>query len=152
MNMQLNALGLPQRPDASVLNEAIPLFYVGRNRNGLWVAREAEGRAGGIFLTRRAAARFAEESCEPSGCATMFVTEPLELDFAAGHAKGDAVESVSLLSMTIAALIAFVGNVLAKMQRAFASERRHRLAIERDLFGGRYTLCSKSDDDFPVVP
>jgi hypothetical protein len=149
MNMQLNSLGLPQRPDASVINEAIPLFYIGRNRNGLWVAREAEGRAGGIFLTRRAAARFAEESCEPSGCATMFVTAPLELDFAAEHATGDAADGVSLPS--IAAIITVVRNVFAKVRQAFASERRHRQAIERDLFGGRYTLCSKSDDDFPVV-
>jgi hypothetical protein len=151
MDMQLDGLRLPQRPDASVLNEAIPLFYIGRNRNGLWVAREAEGRAGGIFLTRRAAAQFAEESYEPSGCATMFVTEPLELDLVPGHAKGDAAESVSPLSMSIAGLIAVARTIFAKIGRVLASGRLHRQAIERDLFAGRYTLCSKSDDDFPVV-
>jgi hypothetical protein len=134
---------LPQRPDASVLNEAIPLFYVGRNRRGLWVAREAEGRSGGIFLTRRAAARFAEESCEPGGCATMYVSEPLELDFA----SSGIVNSASSLRAAIAA----VGKFLAKIRLAFANERLHRRILERDLFGGRYTLCSKNDDDFPVV-
>src|ERR1700730_12272519 len=75
------AHGLPRRPDASVISEAIPLFYIGRNKNGLWVAREAEGRTGGIFLARRSAGRFARESCEHGGCATMFVAEPRELDF-----------------------------------------------------------------------
>ena len=151
MNMQPASRRLPQRPDAGVLNEAIPLFYIGRNHNGLWVAREAEGRSGGIFLTRRAAARFAEESCEPSGCATMFVTEPLELDFVAGHAKSDDAVSVSPVATIIAALIAVARTIFAKIRQLSASGRLHRRAIERDLFGGRYTLCSKSDDDFPVV-
>jgi hypothetical protein len=36
---------LPQRPDATMLSEAIPLFFIGRNHNGLWVAREATGEA-----------------------------------------------------------------------------------------------------------
>ena len=29
------ATQLPRRPDASVLSEAIPLFYIGRNKSGL---------------------------------------------------------------------------------------------------------------------
>jgi hypothetical protein len=150
MNMQLNGLGLPQRPDAGVLNAAIPLFYIGRNRRGLWVAREAEGKSGGIFLTRRAAARFAEESCEPAGCATVFVDEPLELDFSPEYANGHAV-GASQTSTTIAKTMAVVRNFCAKIGQVFANERLHREAIERELFGGRYTLCSKSDDDFPIV-
>jgi hypothetical protein len=155
MNIQL------QRPDASIVSEAIPLFYIGRNRNGLWVAREAEGRTGGIFLSRRAATRFAKESCEPAGCATMFVPQPLELEFAnrsnsagaddiaksAGIAKSDEAVSPSPPST----LGAVVRKLLARIWLALASERRHREALERDLFGGRYTLCSKSDDDFPAV-
>ena len=32
---------LPRRPDASALSEAIPLFFIGRNKSGLWVVREA---------------------------------------------------------------------------------------------------------------
>ena len=44
----------PCRPDAGVLNESIRLFFIGRNRNGFWITREAEGRAGGIFLDRLA--------------------------------------------------------------------------------------------------
>jgi len=34
------ATKFPQRPDARALSEAIPLFFIGRNKNGLWVARE----------------------------------------------------------------------------------------------------------------
>jgi hypothetical protein len=147
---------LPRRPDASVINEAIPLFYIGRNRKGLWVAREAEGRIGGIFLTRRAAIRFAKETCEPMGCATMFVTQPLELGFTrsdttAGPREGTAnanERSVVLTVMKAAATAA--GRIFTKASRALASERRNRRLIEKDLFGGRYVLCSKNDDDFPI--
>ena len=74
------AAKLPRRPDASVLNEAIPLFFIGRNRNGLWVARKHEGRTGGIFLFRELALRFAGQHSLPGGCATMFLSESFELD------------------------------------------------------------------------
>ena len=70
----------PRRPDARVLSETIPLFFIGRNKNGLWVAREAEGRTGGVFLFKRSAVRFAAKTSAPAGCATMFLTERFELD------------------------------------------------------------------------
>ena len=70
----------PPRPDPSTLSESIPLFFVGRNRNGLWIAREAEGRTGGIFLFKRSALRFAQKNSGPSGCATMLLAGRLELD------------------------------------------------------------------------
>jgi hypothetical protein len=71
-----------RRPDLGVLSESIPLFFIARNRAGLWVAREAEGRTGGIFLFKTSALRFAVRSSEPRGCATMFLAEHLELDLA----------------------------------------------------------------------
>ena len=74
------AIKFPNRPDPEVLSEAIPLFFIGRNENRPWVAREAEGRTGGIFLFERSALRFARRNSAPDGCATMFVREPLELD------------------------------------------------------------------------
>lgn len=70
----------PRRPDTSVLSESIPLFFIGRNKGGFWVARDAEGRAGGIFLFKRSALRFAKKNSAPSGCATMLVAERFELD------------------------------------------------------------------------
>lgn len=70
----------PRRPDLSVLSEAIPLFFIARNHHWLWVAREAEGRSGGIFLFRNSALRFAKRRSAGAGCATMFLSERLELD------------------------------------------------------------------------
>lgn len=70
----------PGRPDPGVLSEAVPLFFLGRNKNGFWVAREAEGRTGGVFLFKRSALRFAEKNSAQVGCATLFLTERIELD------------------------------------------------------------------------
>ena len=71
---------LPPRPDPGILSEAIPLFFIGRNEDGFWVAREADGRIGGIFLRKQAALRFANRSAQPEGCATMFLSKRFELD------------------------------------------------------------------------
>jgi hypothetical protein len=77
---------LPGRPDSRVLSEAIPLFFIARNRHGLWVVREAEGRKGGIFLFKHSALRFAARMSAPAGCATMVLNGPLDLDVE--HAGG----------------------------------------------------------------
>jgi hypothetical protein len=74
--------GFPRRPDPRVLSEAIPLFFIGRNQNRLWVAREAEGRKGGVFLFKGSALRFAARHSAPAGCATMFLSERFDLDVA----------------------------------------------------------------------
>lgn len=83
-NRQLNAdaaiSNFPLRPNSGVLSESIPLFFIGRNALGFWVAREAEGRSGGVFLFKRSALRFANSDSAPAGCATMFLKERLELD------------------------------------------------------------------------
>jgi hypothetical protein len=81
---QLNAdaaiTNFPLRPNSGVLSESIPLFFIGRNALGFWVAREAEARTGGVFLFKRSALRFANMNSAPAGCATMFLKERLELD------------------------------------------------------------------------
>jgi hypothetical protein len=81
---QLNAgaaiRNFPRRPNGGVLSESIPLFFIGRNTLGFWVAREAEGRAGGVFLFKRSALRFANRDSASAGCATMFLNDRLELD------------------------------------------------------------------------
>jgi hypothetical protein len=69
-----------RRPDAGVLSKSIPRYFIGRNRNGLWIAREAEGRRGGVFLSKQSALHFAQRKSAPVGCATMFLAEPIELD------------------------------------------------------------------------
>lgn len=74
------ATGLPQRPDLSILSDAIPLFFIGRNNDGFWVARAADEKIGGLFLRKASALRFAKKNTEPSGFATMLVAEGFELD------------------------------------------------------------------------
>jgi hypothetical protein len=70
----------PQRPNSDALSESIPLFFIGRNALGFWVAREAKARTGGVFIFRRSAVRFANINSAPAGCATMLLNERLELD------------------------------------------------------------------------
>ena len=76
------ATGFPRRPGPGVLSESIPLFFVARNKAGFWIAREAEGRIGGVFLVRRSAQRFALKHGALTGCATMFLMDRFELDVA----------------------------------------------------------------------
>jgi hypothetical protein len=109
---------LPQRPDRTVLNETIPLFYIGRNRKGFWVAQAADGRSGGTFFLKHSAVRFAREESEPQGCALMFVAEPLELDAAASPPRQSAFAFV----MTVLAVPG--RTLLAKIARPFAAARR----------------------------
>jgi hypothetical protein len=68
------------RPGAEDLSEAIPVFFIGRNKHGHWVARGADGKSGGLFWRKRAAIRFATRSAWPARCATIFPSETIELD------------------------------------------------------------------------
>jgi hypothetical protein len=68
------------RPGPEDLSEAIPVFFIGRNQHGHWVARGADGKSGGLFWRKQAAIRFATRSAWPARCATIFPTENIELD------------------------------------------------------------------------
>ncbi|WP_167558932.1 hypothetical protein [Bradyrhizobium canariense] len=72
-----------QRPGPEVLSEAIPVFFIGRNRNGFWIARDVDGRFGGVFWSKEAAIRFAR-NIWPAGCATIFPQTRFELDIENG--------------------------------------------------------------------
>jgi hypothetical protein len=67
-------------PDPSVLNASIPAFFIGQDRDGLWIAREVRGSTGGIFLLESSALAFARKHSRPSGCATIYCSESFELD------------------------------------------------------------------------
>ena len=69
-----------QRPGAEDLSEAIPVFFIGRNKAGHWVARGADGKSGGLFWCKQAAIRFARRSAWPARCATIFPADNIELD------------------------------------------------------------------------
>jgi len=66
--------------DAGVVHDAIPAFFIGRNMEGFWVARDINGRIGGIFLLEHSALSFARKHSLPSGGATIFPSERFELD------------------------------------------------------------------------
>jgi hypothetical protein len=149
----------PRRPNLQVLNETIPLFYICQNRHGFWVARDAEGRSGGLFLRKQAALRFAQRQ-SATGCAIMQLNEPAELDIAnQGNRLARPLGVIIDLAQRRAPLLAaFAGMVLAEWHKlvaeissVLASGRKHRAAAERELFHGELRLCSKGDDDLPIV-
>jgi hypothetical protein len=148
----------PSRPDLTFLSETIPLFYIGRNGDGFWVAREAEGRAGGVFFFKASAIRFARNKSAPAGCALMFVDAPLELD---RDNDGSQIAEIFIAAIGIArrrapTLVWFVEmaiaewrKLLAQLSQAAAGERRHRAAVEREIFRDHRRLVSKNDEDPP---
>lgn len=71
-----------RRLDAEVLSDAIPAFFIGRNMEGFWVARDVDGQIGGIFLLEHSALSFARRHSPATGCATIFPSERFELDLA----------------------------------------------------------------------
>jgi len=66
--------------DPGIVNDAIPAFFIGRNKEGFWVARDVKGQIGGIFLLENSALSFARRNSWPAGCATIFPSERFELD------------------------------------------------------------------------
>ncbi len=66
--------------DPGIVNETIPAFFIGRNMEGFWVARDAKGQIGGIFLLENSALSFARRNCQPAGCAAIYPSERFELD------------------------------------------------------------------------
>lgn len=150
----------PRRPDLRILSESIPLFYLCQNHHGFWIAREAEGRTGGLFLRKQSALHFAQRNSAPTGCAIMHLSEPVELDL---ENKGSriAVPLGALVNVTMQyapRLAAFFGMRIAEWHKlvtqisaTLASGRKHRAAAERELFHGEYCLSTKGDDDLPIV-
>ena len=66
--------------DPGVVNAAIPAFFIGRNKEGFWIARDANGQIGGIFLLEKSALSFARANSRSAGCAKIFPSERIELD------------------------------------------------------------------------
>jgi hypothetical protein len=151
-------VNFPHRPDASIINESIPLFYIGQNEKGRWVVRESEGRSGGLFLFKQWAVRFARRQSEPFGCAIMFLAEPIELDIdSQGRCAGpipsakSSSHPLSSVGNFATAFAAVWRRFTAIVSRNIAAQRRNRAAIEMELFRGQYTLTSKQDDDLPLM-
>ena len=86
-----------RRPDARILNEAIPLVAIGRNRAGLWVARDCDSSTGRAFIFKGSAVRFAKRMKRPGACALMFVNDGLELAPGTDRAQSQKVQIVRSL-------------------------------------------------------
>jgi hypothetical protein len=155
-----SVIKFPSRSELDFLNETIPLFYIGQNRDGFWVARDTDGRSGGVFFFKASAVRFARTKTAPGGCALMFLNAPFELD-----RDNEGSQVVVILTAAIAVarrrvptFVCFVEmavakwrKLLAQLSRAVAGERRHRAAVEHELFHGDCPLASKIDDDVPLL-
>lgn len=148
----------PRRPNLHVLSEAIPLFYIGRNRHRFWVARDAEGRTGGLFLREQSALRFAQRQ-NATGCAIMPLSGPIELDIEnqgnriavpVGAIIDLATRRVPLLANFVGMVIAEWHKLIVQISNVLVSGRKHRAAAERELFRNQHWLASKSDEDLPV--
>jgi hypothetical protein len=75
------AVAAPFLPlNSGIVSEAIPQFFIGRNKEGFWVARDAKGKAGGLFLFENSALSFARKNSQPAGCATIYPSGGIELD------------------------------------------------------------------------
>jgi hypothetical protein len=83
-----------RRPDGRILNEAIPLVAVGRNRAGLWIARDCDSSIGRAFIFKGSAIRFAKRMKAPGAYALMFVKDGLEL--APGGPNANQLQKVRL--------------------------------------------------------
>jgi hypothetical protein len=101
--------------DPGTISDAIPAFYVGRNRDGLWVARHAKGESGGIFLFKASATSFARRYSGSTGCATIFPAERFELDIP---------NSGNPLAGPIGSSIRFVRLLLRLITAASSATRR----------------------------
>lgn len=66
--------------DPDIVNEAIPAFFIGRNKEGFWVARDVKCRIGGIFLLESSALSFAKRNSRSLGYATILLSDRCELD------------------------------------------------------------------------
>jgi hypothetical protein len=66
--------------DPGIVSEAISAFFIGRNMEGFWVARDVNGQIGGIFLLETSALSFAKRNSRPAGCATIYPSGTIELD------------------------------------------------------------------------
>jgi hypothetical protein len=114
------AAGAPFRPlDPGIVNETIPAFFIGRNKEGFWVARDVKGRIGGIFLLENSALSFAKRNCRPAGCATIYLSERFELDLEnAGNPLAQQLASLNrLASRSRAKLSALVARLMETIRR-----------------------------------
>jgi hypothetical protein len=105
--------------DPGIVSATIPAFFIGRNKEGFWVARNAGGRIGGIFLLESSAVSFAGKNSRPGGCVTIFPSERIELDL---ENNGNPLLPQILWLKRLAmrgrlGMAAFIGNMTEAVKR-----------------------------------
>ena len=105
--------------DPGVVSADIPAFFIGRNKEGFWVARDVSGQIGGIFLLETSAVSFARKNSAPAGCATIFPSETIELDL---ENKGNPLigqigSLMHLATRTQRRIFAFAGRMVETAKR-----------------------------------
>ena len=112
-----SALFVPLAP--GIVNETIPAFFIGRNKEGFWVARDAKGQIGGIFLLENSALSFAKRNSRPAGCATIFPSQRIELDLEnKGNPLVAQLDWLKRLAMHgRQRMAAFIGNMTEAVRR-----------------------------------
>ena len=90
----------------------------------------------------------------------MCVSERFELDIEnkgnplvarLGAARRFVSFPAQQLIASVRKMTAAAPTLIARLSRALAEKRVHRVAIESELFRGRYKHASKNDDDLPIV-
>ena len=61
-----------------------PIFMIGRDSRGNWVAKDQSGARGGLFVNRAAALKFASDESGSHPRAIVWVSGPLELTMSPG--------------------------------------------------------------------
>lgn len=153
-------VGWPRRPAPGILNERIPLFFISRDADGFWLARQAESPIGGLFLRRRSAMNFAKRASAPIPCATMMLAEPHTLDTEnRGNRLAPRLRPAMRLARRLTAASSALAATLfakarargARLSRAYVEDRMLRAAMEFELYRGRCKHTNKNDDDLPIV-
>ena len=105
--------------DPSIVSEAIPAFFIGRNVEGFWVARDVNGQIGGIFLLETSTLSFAKQNSRSAGCATIYPSETIELDLEnRGNPLVAQLGSLTRLSTRAQRRMAvFVGRMMEAVKR-----------------------------------
>jgi hypothetical protein len=109
--------------DPGIVNEAIPAFFIGRNMEGFWVARDVNGQLGGIFLLESSALSFARRNSRPAGCAAIYPSERIELDLE-NSGNPLVVQLGSLLRLSRRARRRLAG-LIGKMTAAIRRQLKH---------------------------
>ena len=66
--------------DSDIVSEAIPAFFIGRNKDGFWVARDAKGKIRGSFPVQELRPVLCKAEQPARGCATIYPSVRFELD------------------------------------------------------------------------